>query len=76
MALHAARRKYDALHKDAPYHDGMFTAWAKERSDAYPFHYLDGVEIWVSRDDLTPDDDFLGDGSGSPVDHEDADPAD
>jgi hypothetical protein len=60
MAKAAARRMYDELHKGKPFHDGTFTDWAEKFSTATPFHYLDGVEIWVSRQDLTPDDDFLG----------------
>lgn len=59
MAAQAANRQYDALHEAKPFHDGTFTVWTKERSEATPFHYRDGVTIWVSPDDLTPDDDFL-----------------
>lgn len=80
MALAAVRHKYEALHNDQPWHDGTFTLWADKRSDDYPFHYLDGVEIWVSPEDLTPEDDFLGTGrphqeSNDEAEHP-ADPAD
>lgn len=63
MALAAANGRYDDLHKEQPYHDGTFTFWAKDRSRAFPYHYRDGVSIWVTREDLSPDDDFLEDGS-------------
>lgn len=59
MQLDAARRRYEELHKDKPYHSGDFTRWAEKPSLQFPFHYSDGVTIWMSRDDLTPDDDFL-----------------
>lgn len=59
MALDAARRSYDALHKEKPYHDGSFSVWHKEPGPMTPYHYLDGVRLWVSQADLTPDDDFL-----------------
>ena len=60
MQLAAANRLYDLRHKDKPYHDGLRRFWAEEPSRLTPFHYRDGVTIWMSKDDLTPDDDFLG----------------
>jgi hypothetical protein len=62
MALASANATYDELHEGMPYHDGRFKSWAKERGEQTPFHYRDGVTIWVASADLTPDDDFLGDG--------------
>lgn len=59
MSNLAARRKYDDLHQDRPFHDGTFTSWAKEADRDHPFRYDDGVTVWVSSEDLTPDDDFL-----------------
>jgi hypothetical protein len=59
MALASAEAKYDELHKDLPFHDGTFSNWAPERSSQTPFHYRDGVSLWVANIDLTPDDDFL-----------------
>ncbi len=59
MALAAARRRYEALHKDRPYHDGSWKRWSAEASELFPFHFSDGVHLWVSEHDLTPDDDFL-----------------
>ena len=50
---------YDDLHEKVPFHDGTFTDWSPKWSRATPYHYKDGVQIWVSRHDLTPDDDFL-----------------
>jgi hypothetical protein len=62
MAREAANARYDKVHKDRQYHDGTFTHWADERSDNHPFQARDGVTIWVSEHDLTPDDDFLNEG--------------
>lgn len=59
MQLEAARRRYEQLHEDKPFHDGTFRLWSEKWSRLTPFHYSDGVTIWLSRDDLTPDDDFL-----------------
>ena len=59
MALAAADAKYDELHEKRPYHNGTFESWAEKRSASHPFHFRDGVGIWVSRDDLTPEDLFL-----------------
>jgi hypothetical protein len=61
MALASANSRYDKLHKDAPYHDGTFTHWSKERGPAHPFHYRDGVTVWVTQHNLTPDDNWLND---------------
>ena len=36
----------------------MFTA---KPTTATPFHVRDGVTLWVSETDLSPDDDFLSD---------------
>jgi hypothetical protein len=57
--LAAADRLYDMLHEERPYHDGSFALWAKEPSREFPFHYRDGVTIWLSPVELNPDDDFL-----------------
>lgn len=60
MQLRGAERIYGLLHEDMPFHDGTFTRWAAKPSRAFPFHYLDGVTIWLSPADTDPDDDFLG----------------
>lgn len=57
--LEAAKRRYAMLHADEQYTDGL-GGWAKDASIQFPFHYSDGVSFWLSRVDLTPDDDFLG----------------
>ena len=59
MQRAAADRKYDALHKAAPYHDGSFGSWSKEPDAAHPFHFRDGVTIWVAPVDVDPDNGFL-----------------
>ena len=62
MQLAAVNAMYDELHRERPFHDGTFRFWQEKRTPLTPFHYRDGVSIWLSRDDLTPDDDFLGQG--------------
>lgn len=62
MQQQMAQRRWDLLHEKAPYHDGTFTLWSDKPTPVCPFHYSDGVTIWVSPDDLTPDDDFLEQG--------------
>lgn len=64
MERAAAERRYSKLHEALPYHDGTFTSWAKESSAAHPYHFHDGVTIWVAREDVNPDDDFLTRGAG------------
>lgn len=59
MQEKAAQRRWEILHQERPYHDGSFESWSKEPSLSHPFKYDDGVMIWVSKDDLSPDDDFL-----------------
>lgn len=59
MSQKAAQWMWESKHEKEPYHDGSFTNWAKDRSSQFPFHRDDGVTIWVSRLDLTPDDDFI-----------------
>ncbi len=50
---------YHDLHRDAPWHDGLFQVWTKEQSALTPFRFDMGVSIWLAREDLTPDDDWL-----------------
>jgi hypothetical protein len=59
MALASAEAKYEELHKVLAFHDGTFTNWSADRSSQTPFHYRDGVSLWVANIDLTPDDEFL-----------------
>ena len=66
MQTAGATRLYALRHKDKPYHDGWFQSWAEEPSASHPYRYDDGVSIWLASVDLSPDDDFLG--QGSPVD--------
>lgn len=64
MEREAAEAKYEALHKERPYHDGRFTSWGKTRTERHPYHFREGVTIWVDPRDLTPDDNFLTAGGG------------
>lgn len=59
MAQARYNAKYEALHSDLPFHDGTFTRWGKERTADTRFHYTEGVTVWVSDVDYSPDDDFL-----------------
>lgn len=55
----AANRLYDLIHEEQPFHDGSFARWSKDASREFPFHYRDGVTIWLSPVELDADDDFL-----------------
>lgn len=59
MEAAAANRRYDQLHEEKPYHDGTFGRWSKEPTPGTPYHYKDGVTIWVAQEDYSPEDDFL-----------------
>jgi hypothetical protein len=59
MELSAANRRYDAKHEEKPYHDGTFSKWTVEPTKKTPYHYRDGVSVFVSATDLNPEDDFL-----------------
>lgn len=64
MARQQVLWKWHQLHgsdSHEQFHDGSFKRWSKERSDAFPFAADDGQTFWVSTEDLTPDDNFLGD---------------
>jgi hypothetical protein len=64
MAASQVRWKYEQLHgpeSQEQFHDGSFEVWAPRRSDAFPFGAEDGVGFWVSTEDLSPLDNFLGD---------------
>lgn len=58
--LAVADRLYDDLHKDRPWHDGKERIWSKEFSKLTPWHYRDGVMLYLAETDENPDDDFLG----------------
>lgn len=59
MALAVANWMYDQRHEEQPFHDGTFKSWAGNRSSSHPYHFRDGVSIWVSKFDLTPDADWI-----------------
>ena len=59
MEAQAANRRYDELHEAAPFHDGTFSNWSQRATATTPYHYRDGVSVWVAPVDLSPDDDFL-----------------
>lgn len=51
---------YDKRHEDQPFHDGKELIWSDKPTKVTPFHYRDGVTIWLSPTELNPDDKFLG----------------
>lgn len=63
MERAAAAWRYGHIHEDAPFHDGTFpedlNRWSATRTTETPYHYSDGVTVWVSARDLAPEDDFL-----------------
>lgn len=59
MAVAAANAIYEERHRERPFHDGTFSNWSSKRSSTHPFHFRDGVRIWVSKWDLTPDADWI-----------------
>lgn len=59
MSREAAGRAYDRKHEDAPFHDGTFRRWSRDYSRGTPFHYRDGVAVWVAGEDVNPDDQFI-----------------
>ena len=67
MERAAAERQYARLHEDAPWHDGTFTSWRKEPSASHPYHFQDGVTVFISTVDLAPGDNFLIDTKASPA---------
>lgn len=54
-----ADRKWSEKREDAPFHSGNEQGWAKSFSTRTPFHFRDGVRVWVSPHDLTPGDTFI-----------------
>ena len=54
-----ADRKYGLKHDEQPYHNGRGGNWSKKPTKKAPFHFRDGVRVWVSQYDLTPDYPFL-----------------
>ncbi len=62
MQLLYAKRRWEELHEEKPYHDGTFSVWSEKATERTPFHFQDGVTVWLSQHDLTPDDNFLEQG--------------
>lgn len=58
MARKAAEEDFRELHKDAPWHNGTFTDWVKDRDPAHPYHFDWGVIIGAADYDVNPDDEF------------------
>jgi hypothetical protein len=58
LALAEANRLYEAKHAENPYHDGTFKHWAPRQAPGW-FKYDQGVHIWISPEEIRPDDDWL-----------------
>lgn len=58
-AQSVADRLYAMKHDETPFHNGAERAWAKKATPGQAFHFRDGVHVWVSPEDLTPDDKFI-----------------
>lgn len=67
MEQAGAHARYAALHEDEPYHNGLFSSWAKDRSRSHPYHYGDGVDIRVAETDVAPWDKFTTKRNASPL---------
>jgi hypothetical protein len=69
MQLEAAKARYEQIHSERPFHDGTltpdghFARWSKTRSADYPYHWSDGVGIFLAPVDLGLGGDFLEMGS-------------
>lgn len=59
MELAAADAMYKQIHEDRPFHDGTFNGWSEKRTAFAPYHFEDGVHLYVAEFDVNPDDDFL-----------------
>lgn len=71
MEREAAAARYARLHSadsGQVWHDGTFSHWTKEPTEATPYKYDMGVTVWVAQKDYSPDDDFLSVGSPGPDD--------
>lgn len=60
----AALAKWQALHANAPWHNGTESSWSKVQDEGHPYRYDMGVTLWVATRDVNPDDQFLSLESG------------
>lgn len=67
MEREAADRAYEALHEKRPFHDGTFTSWSEHASRSHPYHFRDGVTVYVTDEDQAPWDEFTTRESASPL---------
>lgn len=61
MNLASLRARYAAQHEKKPFHDGTFHGWSAERTPDAPFHFTDGVSLYVSEQEPAEGEDFLTD---------------
>ena len=54
----AADRRYGEKH-EKPFHNGTESRWADKATPRYPYHFRDGVRVFVAPVDLNPTDNFL-----------------
>lgn len=67
MEREAADRAYERIHEKRPFHDGTFKSWAEEASESHPYHFRDGVTVYVADEDQAPWDEFTTRESASPL---------
>lgn len=67
MEREAADRAYAELHEARPFHDGSFMSWSAERTRSHPYHFRDGVTVYVADEDAAPWDEFTTRESVSPL---------
>ena len=59
MELAAANWRFDEIHEAEPFHNGDESSWSATRSTDHPYHFRDGVTVFVAPTDFAPDDEFL-----------------
>lgn len=55
----AADRRYGAKHEKQPFHNGRDVGWSKDSAKHAPYHFREGVRVYVAPFDVNPEDDFL-----------------
>lgn len=55
----AADRRYGEKHKAKPFHNGKDAGWSKDSANHAPYHFREGVRIYVAPYDVNPDDGFI-----------------
>lgn len=60
MELASLKARYAAQHEKKSFHNGTFSGvWSEHRTERTPYHFSDGVTLYVSEDEPDADQDFL-----------------